>query len=157
MGTIVSPNKNTNHLFLHHTVLNCSLRRCWACLKQLLHVNRSIHPLLHHSELFRNYTVCEAFGGGRSGGLPLAAKGGIPSLLLGSSALVPPCHHSSHYCRTCSNNNGEHSIYAYMGGCQNYGPFWIPIIIRHPICMVPQKGVIMLTTTHIYVSEPAKL
>ena len=21
--------------------------------------------------------------------------------------------------------------YAYMGGCQNYGPVWVPIIIRH--------------------------
>ena len=30
--------------------------------------------------------------------------------------------------------------YPYMGGCQNYGPFWIPIIIRHLIFGVPQKG-----------------
>ena len=28
-------------------------------------------------------------------------------------------------------------------------PFWVPIIIRHPILMVPQKGTIILTTTHI--------
>ena len=28
----------------------------------------------------------------------------------------------------------------YMGGCQNYGPFWIPIIIRHLMFRVPKKG-----------------
>ena len=38
----------------------------------------------------------------------------------------------------------------YMGGCQNYGPFWIPILIRHLIFRVPQKGTIILTTTHMY-------
>ena len=26
------------------------------------------------------------------------------------------------------------------GGCQNYGPFWIPVIIRHLILRVPKKG-----------------
>ena len=28
-------------------------------------------------------------------------------------------------------------------------PFWIPIILRHLIFRVPQKGTIILTTTHI--------
>ena len=37
----------------------------------------------------------------------------------------------------------------YMGGCQNYGRFWIPIIIRHLISRVPKKGTIILTITHI--------
>ena len=27
-----------------------------------------------------------------------------------------------------------------LGGCQNYGPSWIPIIIRHRIFRVPKKG-----------------
>ena len=27
-----------------------------------------------------------------------------------------------------------------MGGCQNYGPFWVPIIIRHLLFRVPKKG-----------------
>ena len=27
-----------------------------------------------------------------------------------------------------------------MGGCQNYGPFLVPIIIRHIIFRVPKKG-----------------
>ena len=27
-----------------------------------------------------------------------------------------------------------------MGGCQNYGPFLVPIIIRHMIFRVPKKG-----------------
>ena len=26
-----------------------------------------------------------------------------------------------------------------LGGCQNYGPVWIPIIIRHLIFRVPEK------------------
>ena len=25
----------------------------------------------------------------------------------------------------------NHSSCEYMGGCQNYGPFWVPIIVRH--------------------------
>ena len=29
---------------------------------------------------------------------------------------------------------------AHLGGCQNYGPFWIPIIVRHVIFGVPKKG-----------------
>ena len=37
----------------------------------------------------------------------------------------------------------------HMGGCQNYGPSWIPIIIRHLIFRVPKKGTTILTTTHI--------
>ena len=28
-------------------------------------------------------------------------------------------------------------------------PFWVPIIIRHLILRVPQKGIIILTTTHV--------
>ena len=39
-----------------------------------------------------------------------------------------------------------------MGGCQNYGAFWVPIIIRHLIFWVPKKGTIILTTTHILMS-----
>ena len=27
-----------------------------------------------------------------------------------------------------------------MGGCQNYGPFWVPIIIRHLIFGAIKKG-----------------
>ena len=34
-----------------------------------------------------------------------------------------------------------------MGGCQSYGPFWVPIIIRHLIFRVPKKGTIILITT----------
>ena len=37
----------------------------------------------------------------------------------------------------------------YMGGCQNYGFFCIPIIIRYLRFRVPKKGTIILTTTHI--------
>ena len=32
-------------------------------------------------------------------------------------------------------------------------PFWIPIIIRHLIFRVPQKGTIILTTTHLLIAE----
>ena len=28
-------------------------------------------------------------------------------------------------------------------------PFWVPIIIRHLLFRVPQKGTLILTTTHI--------
>ena len=34
----------------------------------------------------------------------------------------------------------ETIMMGYMGGCQNYGPFWVPIIIRHLIFRVPKKG-----------------
>ena len=27
-----------------------------------------------------------------------------------------------------------------MGGCQTYGPVWVPIITRHLLLRVPQKG-----------------
>ena len=27
-----------------------------------------------------------------------------------------------------------------MGGCQNYGPFWVPDIVRHLIFRVPEKA-----------------
>ena len=37
----------------------------------------------------------------------------------------------------------------HMGGCQNSGPFWIPIIIRHLIFKGTPKGIMILTTTHI--------
>ena len=40
-----------------------------------------------------------------------------------------------------------------MGGCQNYGPFLGPYIIRHLIFAASQKGAIILTTTHMGVSE----
>ena len=36
-----------------------------------------------------------------------------------------------------------------MGDCQNYGPFWVPVIIQHLIFRVPQEGTIILTTTHM--------
>ena len=42
----------------------------------------------------------------------------------------------------------------HMGGCQNYGPFWVLIIIRHLLFRVP--GTIILTTTHIF-SGPRNL
>ena len=28
-------------------------------------------------------------------------------------------------------------------------PFWIPVIVRHPIFRVPKKGTIILTTSHM--------
>ena len=39
-------------------------------------------------------------------------------------------------------NGKEHGHYylSYMGGCQNYGPFWVPSTIRHLIFRVPKKG-----------------
>ena len=40
----------------------------------------------------------------------------------------------------------------HMGGCQNYGPFWGPLIIRCRIILRTQKGTIILTTTHMAVS-----
>ena len=43
----------------------------------------------------------------------------------------------------------ETTMMGYMGGCQNYGPFWIPILIRPLIFRVPQKGTIILITTHM--------
>ena len=36
-----------------------------------------------------------------------------------------------------------------MGGCQNYGPFWILIIVRHLIFRVPTQWPIILTTTQM--------
>ena len=39
------------------------------------------------------------------------------------------------------------SLYPYMGGCQDYGPCGVPIIIQHLVFRVPQKGTIILTTT----------
>ena len=39
----------------------------------------------------------------------------------------------------------------YMGGCQNYGPFWGTLYIRCRTIMGTQKGTIILTTTHMYV------
>ena len=32
-------------------------------------------------------------------------------------------------------------------------PFWVPTIIRHRIFRVPQKGTIILTTTHVLVQR----
>ena len=37
----------------------------------------------------------------------------------------------------------------HMNGCQNYGSFLGPIIIRHLIFRGPKKGTIVLITTHI--------
>ena len=28
----------------------------------------------------------------------------------------------------------------HMGGCQDDGPFWIPIVLRHLVSRVPIKG-----------------
>ena len=36
-----------------------------------------------------------------------------------------------------------------MGGCQNYGPFLDPYYHTTPNIRVPQKRIIILTTTHI--------
>ena len=36
-----------------------------------------------------------------------------------------------------------------MGGCQNYGPFLGPNIIRHLLFRVPKEGTLILTTTHM--------
>ena len=38
---------------------------------------------------------------------------------------------------------------AYMGGCQNYGPFLGTLNIRCRIIIGIQKGTIILTTTHM--------
>ena len=35
-----------------------------------------------------------------------------------------------------------------LGACQNYGPCWIPTIVRRLMFRVPKKGSIFLTTTH---------
>ena len=35
------------------------------------------------------------------------------------------------------------------GVVKNYGPFWVPIIVRHLIFGVTQQGTIILTTTLI--------
>ena len=39
----------------------------------------------------------------------------------------------------------------YMGGCQNYGPFWGTLNDSCRIIIGTQKGTIMLTTTHILI------
>ena len=39
----------------------------------------------------------------------------------------------------------------YMGGCQKYGPFLGTLNIRGRIIIGIQQGIIILTTTHIYV------
>ena len=41
-------------------------------------------------------------------------------------------------------------LYIYMGGCQNYGPFWGTLNNRSRIIIGTQKGTIILTTTHMY-------
>ena len=47
----------------------------------------------------------------------------------------------------------ERDIYIYthiyMGGCQNYGPFSDPYYTTAPNFRVPEKGTLILTTTHI--------
>ena len=46
----------------------------------------------------------------------------------------------------------EYSVeYTYGWLSKFMAPFWVPIIIRHLIFRVPQKGIIILTTTHIYI------
>ena len=54
---------------------------------------------------------------------------------------------SSASCEVCvglghmeSATNRGHFLGSYMRDCQNYGPFCIPIIIRHLILRVPKKG-----------------
>ena len=32
-------------------------------------------------------------------------------------------------------------------------PFWVPIIIRHLLFRVPKRGTIILTTTHMFLTE----
>ena len=41
-----------------------------------------------------------------------------------------------------------------MGGCQNYGPFLGTLNIRGHIIIGTQKGTIILTTNHIFNTEP---
>ena len=36
-----------------------------------------------------------------------------------------------------------------LGGCQNSGPFWGPYYNTAPIIYGPQKGTLILTTTHL--------
>ena len=40
-----------------------------------------------------------------------------------------------------------------MGGYQNYGPFWGPYYNTAPNVQGTQKGAMILTTTHMGVSE----
>ena len=48
-----------------------------------------------------------------------------------------------------------------MGGCQNYDPFWMPVIIWHLMFRVPKRGITIWTTTHMtqntYFSESSTL
>ena len=47
----------------------------------------------------------------------------------------------------------ETTILDYMGGCQNYGPFLGTLNIRCRIRIGIQRGTIILTTTHIAITE----
>ena len=44
-----------------------------------------------------------------------------------------------------------------MGGCQNYGPFLGTLNIRGRIIIGIQKGIIILTTTHMNTKEEYQL
>ena len=44
----------------------------------------------------------------------------------------------------------------YMGGCQNYAPFLGTLNIRCRIIIGTQKGIIILTTTHIVLFSSKK-
>ena len=40
-----------------------------------------------------------------------------------------------------------------MGGCQNYGPFLVPYYNTAPNIQGTQKGIIILTTTHVRLGD----
>ena len=43
----------------------------------------------------------------------------------------------------------------YMGGCQNSGPFWGPLLYYGTYYLgYPQKETLILTTAHIYPTSP---
>ena len=59
-----------------------------------------------------------------------------------------PLAHSIQHMHVCTVHT-----HAHMGGCQNYDPFWGTINIRCRIIIGTQKGTIILTTTHILVTQ----
>ena len=44
----------------------------------------------------------------------------------------------------------ETTIIGYLGGCQNYGPFWGTLNIRCRTIIGTQKGTINLTASHLH-------
>ena len=47
------------------------------------------------------------------------------------------------------------TLVEHVGGCQNYGPFLGTLNSRCRIIIGTQKGTLILTTTHMYFTDPA--